>query len=43
MVVRLATLPADGPSGRLWGDQWPFGDAGTEAGTEGRPLGELPW
>lgn len=34
-VVHLATLPADGPSGRLWGYRW-----GAEDGVE---YGLLPW
>jgi len=33
VVVRLATLPADGPTGTLWGDLWP----------EAEGEGELPW
>ncbi|MGK8524317.1 SDR family oxidoreductase [Nocardia asteroides] len=35
VAVRLATLPADGPSGQLWGYRW-----GAAAGDE---YGVLPW
>jgi NAD(P)-dependent dehydrogenase (short-subunit alcohol dehydrogenase family) len=33
--VHLATLPADGPSGALWGDRWIAGETGA--------YGVLPW
>ena len=35
VVVHLATLPADGPTGVLWGDQWPAAD--------GKADGMVPW
>jgi NAD(P)-dependent dehydrogenase (short-subunit alcohol dehydrogenase family) len=35
VLVQLATLPADGPSGQLWGDLWPASDTKAE--------GEIPW
>lgn len=33
--VHLATLPADGPTGRLWGYRW--------AAADGVEYGPLPW
>jgi NAD(P)-dependent dehydrogenase (short-subunit alcohol dehydrogenase family) len=35
VVVHLATLPADGPTGILWGDLWPAVD--------GKAEGTVPW
>jgi NAD(P)-dependent dehydrogenase (short-subunit alcohol dehydrogenase family) len=40
VAVHLATLPADGPSGILWGHLWTTGGAG---GTGGDASGRLPW
>ena len=33
--MHLATLPADGPTGQLWGHLWALGDAEQD--------GVLPW
>jgi NAD(P)-dependent dehydrogenase (short-subunit alcohol dehydrogenase family) len=41
VVVHLATLPADGPTGVLWGHLWTPDGPGASAGPGG--YGVLPW